>query len=248
MSEPLVTCVMLSSRGREKLGARAIAGFVAQTYQNRQLIVFPSDGRSIGALRNAAVEQASGEIIAHMDDDDLSMPNRLAEQVALLQAGEAAGVECVGYNEAVFWDERNVKVFFPQLEVSQSGRFQRGSPEYSGGEAWIYRYANHAYALGTSLCYWRRAWERKPFDDINHGEDERFRLAHRTVGVSGIGSAESRGFATASGAEFGGFYIEPRLIASIHAGNTSKFDPAANVSTCKRAPEFDQFCREAMKL
>lgn len=42
---------------------------------------------STGAKRNFCCEHARGEIIAHFDDDDWSHPERLAEQVRLLQSG-----------------------------------------------------------------------------------------------------------------------------------------------------------------
>ncbi len=278
MSEPLVCCVMLVN-GRPEMVRRAVASFRAQAYERKWLLIANNgpditdtslaadniwiftmrrkhEPRTIGAYRNEAngfsaiaeMPIETGSIIAHWDSDDWSHPNRLAEQVALLQAGEPAGVECVGYNEAVFWDERltTMRAYAPIGSAE--------AQDFDTHKAWIYRYANPTYALGTSLMYWRRAWERKPFDDINHGEDERFRLAHRTVGVSSLGESGSM-VKMADVSVHGGpkmytpiLGTEPRLIVSIHAGNTSKFDPAANRATCKRVPEFDEYCREAMRL
>ena len=58
-------------------------------------------------LRNFAGE-ANGpawmpEILIHWDDDDYSHPNRIAEQVALLQSSGADAT--VGFREMLFWRE-----------------------------------------------------------------------------------------------------------------------------------------------
>jgi hypothetical protein len=62
----------------------------------------------IGKLRNdAATWICDGPtsitdptIFVHWDDDDYSHPNRISEQVALLQA---SGADVVGYNDMLFW-------------------------------------------------------------------------------------------------------------------------------------------------
>lgn len=55
----------------------------------------------IGAKRNFGCARASGEIIAHWDDDDYSAPGRLADQVARLQA---SGNAVTGYRSMRFTD------------------------------------------------------------------------------------------------------------------------------------------------
>ncbi len=132
---------------------RALASFRAQTYEPKTLLLlnsgkplpFPgyplhltTKGESIGALRNLANGCSMRDVIVHFDDDDWSHPNRIAEQVALLQA---SGAEAVGYNEMLFWRT-------PQEE------------------AWLYRNPSPNYAIGTSLCYWSETWKRKPFPDL----------------------------------------------------------------------------------
>jgi glycosyltransferase involved in cell wall biosynthesis len=123
---PRILCVMLAS-GRQEMVDRAVRSFYSQTYLDKRLLVFdtgdeplrlPPHGReisyvraspptrrlSIGALRNAANEQAGShgaKVVAHWDSDDWSHPERLADQLALL---EATGVEAVGYRELPFWD------------------------------------------------------------------------------------------------------------------------------------------------
>lgn len=155
------------------MAARAIRAFQDQTYLNAELLIwntgkdqFESDlpnvkvpqvdagGMSIGELRNVANKYASAhyamrdhrpEILCHWDDDDWSYPGRIAEQVRLLQQGET---DAVGYADMPFW-------------VSAEGK----------AEAWLYVNGDPEFILGTSLCYWRRTWEAKPFPDIHRGED-----------------------------------------------------------------------------
>lgn len=111
---PLVSCLMVS-RGWREPARWSIDCFRNQSYANRELVVVtdaPSgdlaayleelgDPRirlatvpralSLGGLRNVAVSQARGELLATWDDDDLSGADRLAACVtALVGAGAAA--------------------------------------------------------------------------------------------------------------------------------------------------------------
>lgn len=190
MSEPLVVAVMLLHDGREEMARKAIECFRAQTYPKRMMLIvdsrpgdveesFYSEGvahrwapdwhdMTVGALRNAAngsaIEFCEPEIIAHFDSDDYSSPERLTEQVALLQA---TGAQAVGYREALFFDERGP------------------------GEAWLYSQRAPNYAIGGSLCYRREAWDRKPFPDLMTGEDTAWIDGQNVVGTNGL---EDHGF------------------------------------------------------
>src|SRR5262249_46637430 len=115
--------------------------------------------RSVGMLRNLAASDAhEADILIHWDDDDYSHPNRIAEQVALLQS---SGAECVGYREMLFCDTRLAE--FRESEYTFQLRPRN--------EAWIYKHGHPKYCLGTSMCYWREVWERRPFPDRTVGED-----------------------------------------------------------------------------
>lgn len=202
MSEqPLVVCVMLT-RDRPEMARRAVRSFEAQTYQNKMLFIldtgsgefpikqengiyaeyWPNVEHSIGMLRNLANAYANPyclntEIIIHFDDDDYSHPNRIAEQVALLQA---SGKECVGYRRVPF--------------LVSTG-------EHLG--AWEYSNDDPRYCIGSSLAYLRSAWERNPFKDRMCGEDKEFVRAVDSMGVDCFIDGE------------------PRMVCSIHGGNTS---------------------------
>ncbi len=106
---PLVSCIMPTYNRRAFIGL-ALASFREQSYANRELVVV-DDGPdaiadlvagqpavrymrlekriSIGAKRNLACGAASGEIIAHWDDDDWYAPDRLEIQTAPILRGDA---------------------------------------------------------------------------------------------------------------------------------------------------------------
>ena len=123
---------------------------VEEDFQIAHVPVARIGNPSVGQLRNSAnAFWTEYPILIHWDDDDWSHPNRIAEQVALLQSSKAPAV---GYSSLPWWD--SVK-----------------------REAWLYKSGNSRYCLGTSMCYWRTTWERNKFTDPagewNHGEGVR---------------------------------------------------------------------------
>ena len=218
------------------MARRAVESFRAQTYENKLLIIWDQNfsgdmeshniihveadhcvGASIGSLRNFANKFAgeeNGHIIVHWDDDDYSHPNRITEQVEFLQA---SGADAVGYNPVLFWDTTK--------EV---------------GEAWMYHNASSYYVIGASLCYWRRTWERIPFEDVSKGEDDRF---IRKIIDTGGKVRKMLGIYGAS---------EPRIIHHIHGSNTCAPEYAREVAhgsnNWVRAEYCDGWCKERMKL
>jgi glycosyltransferase involved in cell wall biosynthesis len=236
-AQPKVSCVMLVC-GREEMVARASRSYELQTYANTELIQHRNAGdRSIGMLRNEANALTTGEIICHFDSDDVSHPNRIAEQVALLQS---SGADCVGYQEMLFWC---TKIESGRVPDERTPYFDKPwSRETS--EAWVFRNTRPGYALGTSLCYWRKTWERRQFKDLpqpgkNPGEDSEFIAGLKVESVTSLQHAIDCGNSR--------FFHEPRMIASIHGGNTTAYDPLVSVSW-RRAPEWDLYCRERMAL
>jgi mannosyltransferase OCH1-like enzyme/glycosyltransferase involved in cell wall biosynthesis len=125
---PLISCLMVT-RGRPALALRAIHCFHIQTYPNRELIIIdddpddtlahavaqlnnprirhlrlPDNERSLGDLRNLAVEAAAGAYIAQWDDDDLSDPERLAIQMAAIRTLGATA--CMLQRQQIWWPDQ----------------------------------------------------------------------------------------------------------------------------------------------
>ena len=155
--EPLVVCIMLTAN-RPDLAYRSIRCFERQTYQNKRLLIFETSEEAsivvigagkicvwdrsfagcsdIAVLWNTACGfTAPGCLIAKWDDDDLSAPDRLTEQVRLI---ETTGMQCVGYRSMPFYHEEK-------------------------DEVWVYSNLDTNYCLGTSMLMRREAWERHPF-------------------------------------------------------------------------------------
>lgn len=209
-------------------------------------------GRTIGSLRNLALESACqagldpeggpgiADIFIHFDDDDWSHPNRISEQVALLKA---SGKEAVGYRDSLFWRDGKDSCV---CEYPRTNRVIRGAgpPQcmacgypVTEGEAWLYHNDDPRYCLGSSLCYWRTAWERNPFPNISRGEDQAFLRGVESMGVSSLADWNPMGHV---------FSKEPRMICSIHSGNHVPYDLSG--PSWKRVPEFDARCLATMAL
>jgi glycosyltransferase involved in cell wall biosynthesis len=166
--DPRVSCIM-PTYNRRRFVPLAIEYFLRQDYEPRELIVVddgsdpvedmvPADGRfryirvpgrlTVGAKRNLACAEARGEIILHWDDDEWYAPRRIRAQVRHLLR---EGADLCGLNPTLFYD----------LGTSL---------------AWLYRYPaeERFWVSGTSFCYRREFWERKPFAEVDVGEDNQF--------------------------------------------------------------------------
>jgi hypothetical protein len=116
---------------------------VVQTPMGMRITTEP--GKSVGAKRNLACEQASGELIVHWDSDDLSHQDRILTQVQQIRSSSA---ELTGYHTIHFLNDEQEQAHFYH--------------SYPG------------YALGTSLMYYRSIWSRTHFEDVMVGEDNIF--------------------------------------------------------------------------
>jgi glycosyltransferase involved in cell wall biosynthesis len=267
MTEPTVCAIMLTKDRpelakravecfrKQTYDARALlvwdTGALPLAYpergDNKILDVFrPSAGLTIGSLRNGAIEYAMAtrtrhparhpfDILIHWDDDDWSHPNRIAEQVALLQA---SGADCVGYNEMLFWRTAIGPIeSVERLSAEDPDSFSAYVKEHDG-EAWLYTGTRGGVpALGTSLCYWRKTWERHHFANETQGVEDHWLREKNVVGVSVFGSPV--------------VHNDPRMIARIHGGNTSngyKLEEYVSKGSkeWQRVPQWDQRIRELL--
>ncbi len=135
-NNPLVSCVMVS-RGRTMPARFAIECFLAQTYENRELIIvcdqteaelaqyveqlnnpkiryiaLADNQFTLGVLRNIAISQCRGEYVCQWDDDDLSDPMRIHVSLCALQSSGAAA--CFLSSWVMWWPQRNT-LFQPRV-------------------------------------------------------------------------------------------------------------------------------------
>ncbi len=255
-NQPSVCAIMLTDN-RPEMARQAVECFRRQTYANKFLlgldsalhatpglpygesdstVVWMPDmaGKTIGELRNAAVwcavDRYEADIIVHLDDDDHSHPNRIAEQVALLQS---SGADVVGYNECLFWKEQELR-----HGVGSIGPWEERIP----GEAWLYT-GGPKDAIGSSLCYWRKTWERKPFPATSQGEDAAFLLGLNVSAVHGFGiPLDQMPIEERMNVDQ---FIGPRMVCRIHPGNTSNaYRPGEmREPEWNRVPDWDEYAR-----
>jgi hypothetical protein len=166
---PSISCVIPAANRRLFL-PEALSRFLAQRCDDAELIILdngadaiadlvPADPRiryehvdtrlPLGAMRNRLCAMARGDIIIHWDDD-WHAPNRLARQVAAL---EASGAEVCGVDRVIFMAA-------------------------DGSAAWDYSYRGSGpWVAGGSLCYRRDYWRAHPFPELRAGEDTKWILA-----------------------------------------------------------------------
>ncbi len=170
---------------------RAVPGILAQTFEDFELILVDdgSTDRSLLKLRelaerdrrvrvfapgrlgaaaayNFGVEQAVGEYVARQDFDDRSYPERLARQVAFLDANPEVGIVGGAY---VLVDER------------RGERYVRTPP--TGHEALRAAMARYVPIAHTTATFRRRAWiEAGGYPVVNNLIDLRFYLRVAKLG------------------------------------------------------------------
>lgn len=132
---------------------------------------------STGEKRNLLVQQATGEIIAHFDDDDYYAPNYLERSLAVLNDGDfitLSGWYAYAQNEQslFYWDTTKVgKCHFKvapreELEVIYTDGI---SPEEEA--EWV---EPTLWGFGFSYMYRKRIFETLKFNDVHFGEDYQF--------------------------------------------------------------------------
>jgi glycosyltransferase involved in cell wall biosynthesis len=164
VSAPLVSCLMVTQPVPARLPhfRQAVADYLRQTYAPRELVVVLDRGDAatreaflahvdalarddlrvveppaklkLGALRNASLAHARGELLLQWDDDELFHPARVATQVALL--GELGG-DALCLEEVVHW--------FPATRTLHCINFRKTAPQAMPGSLLMRRGLPVAY-------------------------------------------------------------------------------------------------------
>jgi glycosyltransferase involved in cell wall biosynthesis len=192
----LISCT-LPTRGRQRWATQAVACFLSQTYENKELIIlddqrdpsfpkgnngFPSnviyishtEPWNIAQKRNRIVKYAGGQILCHFDSDDWSDVSRLESQINFMNETKKA---IVGFKSIWFVNEETHQVW-----------------KYVG-----------RWAVGTSLMYTRQYWMTHPFPEQKQtGSDSVFiQAADKTKDTAAVDAGEL-------------------MVARIHSENSSR--------------------------
>ena len=240
MSEPLVCAVMLVD-GRDAMVRRAIESFRSQTYQRKRLVIW-----------NTSPENATSRALQALGEPPMIECIRMVRAPGITfgalrnQANEFAAGNCT------WWPSADIIAHFdsddwshPRRIEEQVAFLQSSGAEAVGyrellfwdtrqhGEAWLYAHPHPAYIVDASRCYWRRIWEAHPYREDCKYPDQDWWLHHWSKCAS-----ESLTIG------------RPRMICGIHGDNTSEAYSAKHMIAPEwnRAPEFDNYCAERMKL
>ena len=166
---PKVICIMPTA-DRPQFVKRSIELFMAQDYDNAELLILDDGEQSIkdirqshakieylrfetrmnlGEKRNLACDIADGSILVHWDDDDWYHPNWVSSQVQTLLDNTA---DICGLSNPYFYS--------PKLQ-----------------QAWQYQYPqglSKPWVHGATLAFYKEFWQNNPFPEISIGEDCEF--------------------------------------------------------------------------
>lgn len=196
--------VICPTYNRPHLHHKLYQAFAWQTYENRELLIlddsptpstfftqlkdpkvkyFHQQSRSsIGHKRNFLIEQASGEVIAHFDDDDYYAPNYLSEMFDHLQKSDA---DLTKLSRWLAWRELDGSLWEWDTRFIENVHFvikgtSKAQPmidldstflEQSEKEKWTFE---NLWGFGFSYFYKKSLWKEFPFNDMNFGEDYDF--------------------------------------------------------------------------
>ncbi|MBL0211473.1 MAG: glycosyltransferase family 2 protein [Holophagaceae bacterium] len=182
---------------REHFAEKLYGCFAAQSFPDKELLVLddspePSpfftncgDPRvrywhqqtrmANGQKRNILAGRATGEVIAHFDDDDYYAPPYIETMVQLLAGHDLISLSgwylySLKHRFFGYWDKANPQQ--EHYELSPEGlrhlMFKGVTPETVFA---------HVLGYGFTYVYRKQAWEGVSFDDAHHGSDFRFAQA-----------------------------------------------------------------------
>jgi glycosyltransferase involved in cell wall biosynthesis len=148
---------------------------LAEKYQSDERVRVVADGRSLGitARLNQAIKLSGAhEYIARMDGDDVSYPERLERQLAILEADPQ--LDLVGSPILVFSDSgvalgrRRVPSQHAEICRSPGSGFGMAHPTWCGRREWFERFGYDERAYGCEdQDLLRRSWRSSRFANIS---------------------------------------------------------------------------------
>lgn len=173
-SQPLVSVILPFYNGGQDMPA-ALASILNQTYQNWELLLC-DDGSTDGSLQlaqslqdarvkvwsdginkglaarlNECINRAQGTLIARMDADDLSYPERLARQVAFMEANPKVDVVgcqmLVCTQDGVALGQRIAALDHAQITAHPATGFDLAHPTWMARSVWYRRFLYDPKAL-----------------------------------------------------------------------------------------------------
>lgn len=157
-TRPAVSIICPTIESRKHLRQRVEFMADYQTYPILELL-FDKEPGTIGEKRNRLCDRAKGDVIIHMDDDDLYATYWIEVSVAELIKKES---DMVGLSNACFTD----------IEDNYA--------------TWEYKYgiSDKPFVLGATMVYWKETWRKHPFEHRNTGEDVKFQRArHEPINI-----------------------------------------------------------------
>jgi glycosyltransferase involved in cell wall biosynthesis len=168
----LISCVMATMKGRKHFLQKGIRYFQDQTYQNRELVIVDDDPEpledvpkdpkikylrvkpcDLGRKLNVGIEEARGDLIQKLDDDDYYAPRFL--RAMFLGLGTIDPDNVIGSTNGCV------------MYVAETGDL---------------RFSGYQWFLGSTLLFGRKVWERGPFsEDIKRSLDAEFIKRHPDV-------------------------------------------------------------------
>lgn len=112
----------------------------------------------IGMKRNICIQYASGDVIFHMDDDDLYYPKAILHAVTQLMAGWNDGIRCVGsHTTGVFHTSKYISMMYSRNDKQLRSQ----------------------QVMEHTLCYDRSFWNERKFDNQDVKKEGSFFLKNR---------------------------------------------------------------------
>jgi glycosyltransferase involved in cell wall biosynthesis len=117
------------------------------------LVLLENKKRTTGSKRNMLIEQAQGDYVAFVDDDDRVASDYIDSLITAID--EFSGADCIVFDVEVNFNGQFTKVCKYGKEY-----------EYGQDENFYYRRPNHI------MCYARRIASKHKFRDVSYMEDD----------------------------------------------------------------------------